>query len=118
MALVPDEDGLGEQLWGYLRVFDADEDALMGSMGSMRPMGVVGIMGLLGNDNLLGGMLCHKGGDDTGDENHHDDTVEHVVVDEVLSWCHLHAHAYHDHGDGSGGVGRGKAEHHVTVGLG
>ena len=90
----------------------------MGLMGFMGLMGLMGLMRPMGKDDLLGSVAGHEGGDDTGDEDHHYDAIEHIVVDEVLTGSHLHTHTYHNHGDGSGGVGRGKAEHHVAVGLG
>ena len=71
----------------------------------------------MGKYNLLGGMLCHHGGDDTGDEDHHDDTIQHIAIDKIDAWCHLQAHAYHHHGDGTGCVGRGHTEHHITIAL-
>ena len=50
----------------------------------------------------------------SGKENHDDHTVEHVVIDKVLSRCRFQAHAHHHHGDGAGGMGRGESAHEVS----
>ena len=68
-------------------------------------------------DDLLGGVLGHQCADDTGEEDHHDDTIEHDIVDQVHAGRHLQSHAHHHHGDGTGSMSRGQTKHHVTVGL-
>ena len=72
---------------------------------------------VVGDDDLLRSPFRHQRGNDTGDENHHDDAVKHVVADEVDTWRHLQPHTHHHHGDGTGCMCRCQAEHHVAVAL-
>ena len=74
-------------------------------------------MTLLLNDNLFRGVLSHHGTDDTGEQNHHDDTIKHIVAHKILTRSHLQADAHHYHGDGTCSMSRGEAEHHVSIGL-
>ena len=67
---------------------------------------------------LLCSVFSHQAADDTGDEDHDDDTVENLVGHQVLSGSHFEFHAHHDHGDGTGRMGAGQSEHHVTFSLG
>ena len=110
---VAHHDGHLEQLRGYLGILHAEEDLLV--VGQFRLFFQVV---LLFEDDLLGSVVGHECTDDTGDENHHHHTVEHVVVHQIDSWCHFQSHAYHDHGDGASSVGRCETEHHVACRLG
>ena len=58
-------------------------------------------MGLLTNGDLLGSMFRHEGTDDTGKENHHHHTIQHIIAHEILTRSHLQTHAYHHHRDGT-----------------
>ena len=111
-AVVAYQHGEVEQLRSYLRVFHAEQDLLVVNLGGIRLQ-----MCPLLKDDLLGGVLGHQCTDDTGEEDHHDDTVEHDIVDQVHAGRHLQSHAHHHHGDGTGSMSRGQAEHHVPVGL-
>ena len=95
-----------------LRILHTKQDLLVVGLWRL----VMG-MALLLQDNLLGGVLSHQSADDTGEEDHHDHTVEHIVVDKILTRGHFEAHAHHNHGDGTSRMGRGEAEHHVSIGL-
>ena len=69
---------------------------------------------LVANDNLLCRCLGDKCRDNTGEQNHDNHTIQHIVTDEVLSWCGLCLHAYHHDGDGTGSVSRRQTEHHMS----
>ena len=95
-----------------LRIFHAEQNLLVVVLGC-----IIMQMGFLVEDNLLGGMLCHDATDDTGEQNHHDDSIQHIVVHQILVWCYLQSHTNHQHSDGASSMGRGETEHHVTIGL-
>ena len=62
-------------------------------------------------------MFRHHRTDDTGKQNHHHHTVEHIVAHQIYARCHLQSHAYHHHCDGTGSMGRSQSEHHIAIGL-
>ena len=59
--------------------------------------------------------IGHNGRDDTREEYHHDDAVEHVVTNEILSRCQLQSHTYQDYRYASSSMGRGESEHEMTM---
>ena len=111
-ALVTHQYRKVEQLWGNIRIFYAEKNLLVIVFGLFCLQ-----MGFFLDDDLLGGMLSHQRTDDASKQNHHDDTVQHDIVDEILSWCHFKPHAHHDHGDSTCGVSRCQAEHDIAIGF-
>ena len=118
--LVAHQQGQGQQLRGNLLVFDTKEDLLIvfRRVDGCRVIRIGDGVAALGEYNLLGGMLRHHRGNDTGDEDHHHNTIDHVAVGEIDARRHFETHAHHDHRDGTGRMGGGHTEHHVAVALG
>ena len=69
---------------------------------------------LLTQDNLFRRMFRHHGADDAGDEDHDDDTVQHLVGDQKDARTDFQSHTHHHHRDSTGSMGAGQSEHHVS----
>ena len=94
---------------GILRILHRDENLLF------RQLRVFLVRYfLVAQRNLLCGLFRNHGRYDAREENHYDDAVEHVVIDERLSGRCLDVHANHQHGYGSSRVCRRQTEHHVA----
>ena len=72
-------------MWRYLLVFDTEEDLLivLRRVDGCRVIRIGDGIAALGEYYLLGGMLRHHRGNDTGDEDHHHNTIDHVAVGEI-----------------------------------
>ena len=110
--LVTHQDGQVKQMRSYLRILHAEQNFLVISLRIVN----MGMPLLLQND-LLGGMLCHQGTNNTSDEDHDHHAVEHIIVHQELSGSHLQAHSHHHHGDGTCRMSGCQTEHHIAIGL-
>ena len=62
-------------------------------------------------------MLRHHRRNDACDENHDDNTIQHLVVHQIHPWGHFQLHTHHHHGNGTGSMGTSQSEHHITCRL-
>ena len=111
--LVSHHDSQFQQLRSNLGVLHAEHDFLV--VLRLRPL----FSGLqpIGQRYLLCSMLRHHRRNDAGNENHDDNTIQHLVVHQIHPWGHFQLHTHHHHGNGTGSMSTSQSEHHITCRL-